>query len=64
LEQLNEQIDRGINSPKLSYLSINVGPLTIISSPSRQILPEIYWVFFEIGKGGGGVVFHEGNVGM
>jgi len=38
------------------------GPLTIFSSPSRQTLPEIYWVFFKIGKGEEGVVFHDGNV--
>jgi hypothetical protein len=38
------------------------GPLTIFSSPSRKSLPEIYWGFFKIGKGEGGVVFYAANV--
>jgi hypothetical protein len=48
----------------MSYLSIMSGPLTIFSKASRQTLSEIYWVFFEIAKGGGGVVFHDGNVDL
>jgi hypothetical protein len=64
LEQLNQQTDRGITSPRLTYLGFTSGPLKIFSSSSRQTLPEIYWGFFEIGKGGGGVVFHDVNVDL
>jgi len=40
------------------------GPLTNFSSTSHQTFSEIYWVSFEIVKGGGGVVFHDGNVDL